>query len=198
MTTNGTQPLVASPDILWVSIDGSKETHNRLRGQGVYEQVIENIQSSSHPRVLAHITINAMNVREIPAVIRELVNLVKGFTIQFYYPYEDDQSLLVSQVDRSWVIQEIIKMKMHGYQIHNSLAGLKALEKNTWRCEEWLVDNVNPDGSIQQGCYLKDRTAIHCAHCGFSPFTEMSLTYHLHPSAIMTGFKVFFPKGISW
>jgi len=198
MTTNGTQPLQASPDILWVSIDGTKQTHDLLRGKGVYEQALQNIHSSSHPRILAHITINAINVREIPSVIKELDTLVKGFTIQFYYPYEEGLSLLVSQIDRSWIIQELIALKAKGYRIYNSVSGLEALEKNTWQCEEWLIDNVNPDGSIQQGCYLKDRTEIHCSKCGFSPFTEMSLTYHLHPSAILTGFKVFFPNGVGW
>lgn len=75
----------------------------------------------------------------------------------------------------------------------NSVAGLDALKKNTWHCEEWLVDNANPDGSINQGCYLKDRAHIHCIHCGFSPFTEMSLAYHLRPSAIAAGMNVFLP-----
>jgi MoaA/NifB/PqqE/SkfB family radical SAM enzyme len=193
MTTNGTQVLNAAPDILWVSIDGKRATHDYLRGEGVYQRLIANIKQSSHPRILGHITINSMNVHEVPEVIRELSALVKGFTIQFYYPYTNDHSLLVTEKDRIWVLDELIGMKNDGYRIMNSIAGLQGLKRNTWRCEEWLVDNANPDGSILQGCYLKDRARIHCGQCGFSPFTEMSLAYHLHPSAILTGMNVFFP-----
>lgn len=195
MTTNGTLPLDASPDILWVSIDGIATTHDRLRGEGTFTRVIQNIKASSHPRILAHITVNAVNVREIPTVIAELNHQVKGFTLQFYYPYSNDMSLLVSPGDRSWIIHELIRLKAQGYRIFNSNAGLRAMEKNSWECVEWLVDNVNPDGLIQQGCYLKDRTEIECSLCGFTPFTEMSLSYHLNLSAILTGFRVFFPAG---
>ncbi len=191
MTTNGTQNFTAVPDILWVSIDGKQTTHDYLRGKGVYDQLREHIQTSSHPRILAHITINALNVHEVPEVIEDLAGLVKGFTIQFYYPYTTDHTLLVSEKDRVQVLDSLLSMKKNGFQIMNSLAGLQALKKNTWRCEEWLVDNANPNGSINQGCYLKDRAHIHCGQCGFSPFTEMSLAYHLHPSAITAGFNIF-------
>jgi hypothetical protein len=43
VTTNGTLPIDIDSDIVWVSIDGLKETHNRIRGD-CFDRVVENIE----------------------------------------------------------------------------------------------------------------------------------------------------------
>ena len=87
MTTNGTLPLDAPVDVLWVSLDGLQATHDRLRAAPVFERVIANIRASRHPRLYAHITINSQNAAEIPELVAYLAGLVRGITVQFYYPY---------------------------------------------------------------------------------------------------------------
>ena len=93
--TNGTLSLNAPTDILWVSVDGFAETHNRLRGAPIFDRVIEAIRRSTHPRLYAHITANAENHAEIPALVRFLSGMVKGVTVQFYYPYGADDQLFL-------------------------------------------------------------------------------------------------------
>jgi MoaA/NifB/PqqE/SkfB family radical SAM enzyme len=101
LTTNGTLPLDIDSDVLWVSIDGFAETHNRLRQAPIFEQVIDHIKESRHPRLYAHITANAENSTEIPELVRFLSGLVKGITIQFYYPYGTEDRLFLSNPQRS-------------------------------------------------------------------------------------------------
>ncbi len=192
MTTNGTLPLDVETDILWVSIDGFAETHDRLRGAPIFERVIQNIQASRHPRLYAHVTLNNQNYAEAPALVRFLSGLVKGITIQFYYPYEGGGDLFLDFERREQVIDQMIALKKEGYSLLNSTPSLQALKRNTWRCSDWLVDNANPDGSISQGCYLRGRADIDCARCGFSPHTEISLAYQGNISAVMAGIKIFF------
>ena len=174
MTTNGTYPLNAGVDTLWVSIDGLRETHNRLRNAEIFDRVINHILQSNHPRLFAHITVNNQNAAEIPALIQFLSALVKGITLQFYFPYQGAEAqtgaLFLDFERRAALLDELIALKRSGYPLLNSIPALEALKHNTWRCIDWLVDNANPDGSISQGCYLRGRADIDCSRCGFSPF----------------------------
>jgi MoaA/NifB/PqqE/SkfB family radical SAM enzyme len=194
MTTNGTRPLDVGTDILWVSIDGFADTHDRLRGAPVFERVIQNIRSSRHPRIYAHLTLNSQNYAEAPDLVRFLSGIVKGITIQFYYPYAARDSLFLDFERREILLDEMMALKRQGYPLLNSMASLKALKRNTWRCDDWLVDNANPDGTINQGCYLRGRADIDCARCGFSPHTEISLAYQGNLRAIMAGIAIFFNR----
>jgi Fe-coproporphyrin III synthase len=192
ITTNGTQPLDVPSDVLWVSLDGLEETHNRLRGAPVFATVMDNIAASQHPRLYAHITANAQNAEEIPDLIRLLHGRVRGMTIQFYYPYNQRDALFLDFSRRAALLDEILTLKRSGYAVLNSAAALRALKANTWTCHDRLVDNADPDGRLQQGCYLKGRGDIDCARCGFSPHTEISLACQGHPGAIAAGLKIFF------
>ncbi len=192
MTTNGTLPLDVKTDILWVSVDGFADTHDRLRGAPVFERVIQNIRASRHPRIYAHLTVNSQNYTEAPELVRFLSGLVKGITIQFYYPYAARDDLFLDFERRARLLDEMIALKREGYPLLNSTPALQALKRNTWRCDDWLVDNANPDGTINQGCYLRGRADIDCARCGFSPHTEISLAYQRNLSAILAGIKIFF------
>jgi Fe-coproporphyrin III synthase len=191
MTTNGTQPLTVPTDVLWVSIDGFAETHNRLRGAEVFDQVIENIKQSPHPKIHAHITINSVNAPEVPTLIRYLKGVVKGVTVQFYYPYHHRDELFLDFDRREKLIDEILALRRAGYPVLNSSAALEALKRNTWQCADWLIDNANPDGTITQGCYLRGRDDIDCSRCGFSPHTEASLALQGNPRAIRAGIRIF-------
>ena len=191
MTTNGTLPLDVPSDVLWVSIDGFEETHNRLRGAPIFQQVIENVKASQHTRLFAHVTINSINAPEIPELLEYLNSIFRGITLQFYYPYHQRDQLLLDFERREYLLEKVIRLKHRGVRILNSTAALQALKQNTWTCRDALIDNANPDGSLQQGCYLKGRADIDCSRCGFSPHTEISLACRGNPGAILAGLKIF-------
>ena len=53
----------------------------------------------------------------------------------------------------------------------------RSLEKmisNGWKCHDGLLVNVDPDGSITRGCYVRSRGEIRCGDCGFTPVAELS------------------------
>ena len=191
LTTNGTLPLDIDTDVLWVSIDGFAETHNHLRQAPIFERVIDHIKASRHPHLYAHITANAENAAEIPELVRFLSGLVKGITIQFYYPYGTNDRLYLSNPQRSALLEHLIGLKKDGYPILNSIPALRAVQTGRWRCLPWLVDCVNPDGRISQGCYLQGRVEIDCSKCGFTPYTEISMAFQGNPRAILAGMRIF-------
>ena len=190
VTTNGTIALNTSADIIWVSIDGLEESHEQNRGK-CFDKIITNIKNSAHHRILANITITRLNHHEITELVHFLSEIVKGITIQFYYPFPDTEDLSLSLQDRIDVLDELIRLKAEGYPILDSIRALQDLKQNTWRCHDWLIANAEPNGSMNVGCYLKDRAEISCDQCGFAAHTEISLAYDWHWEAILVGKKTF-------
>lgn len=191
ITTNGTFPIEIGSDIVWVSIDGMKEIHDRIRGTS-FERIIDNIESSSHPRIFAHITINSLNWEEIPELVRFLSPRVKGITIQFHYPYDEvDEELFLAMESRRRVLDDLIELKKQGLPLADSYACFEALKENRWRCRPWMIASVDPDGNLTHGCYVKGRGEIACERCGFAAHTELSLAYGGAAGAIRAGMKIF-------
>lgn len=191
MTTNGSLPLDAPTDVLWVSVDGFKGTHDYLRGAPVFDTLIANVRASHHPRLMAHVTINAYNAPEVPELLPFLNGIFSGITLQFYYPYHQRDALFLDFERREKLLDKIIALKRSGIHVLNSTAALRALKRNTWQCRDTLIDNANPDGSLQQGCYLKGRADIDCTRCGFSPHTEISLACRGNLQAVQAGLRIF-------
>jgi hypothetical protein len=54
-----------------------------------------------------------------------------------------------------------------------------------------MIANVDPDGQMTRGCYIKNRGTISCDHCGFAAHTEISLAYNGILEAMLVGKKVF-------
>ena len=191
VTTNGTFPMELDSDILWVSIDGLKETHDRIRGQ-TFEKIIAHIQTSSHPRIYAHITINSLNWKEVPDLVVFLSSKVKGITIQFHYPYDDIGEKLFLPLDRRReVLDNLIQLKRRGLPLVDSYACLEALKDNRWKCHPWMIASVDPSGRTIHGCYVKDRGIISCERCGFAAHTEISLAYSGVVESFLVGNKIF-------
>lgn len=190
VTTNGTFPIDIDSDNVWVSIDGLAENHDRIRGES-FQKVIANIESSSHPNVYAHITINSLNWKELPELVRFLSPRVRGITIQFHYPYEEDDKLFLPFSERRIVLDNLISLKKEGFPIADSYACLKALKNNRWKCHPWMIASIDPDGKLTHGCYVKDRGKIACEKCGFAAHTEISLAYSAVPEALWVGSKIF-------
>ena len=191
VTTNGTFPIETGCDIVWVSVDGLRATHDRIRGVS-FDKIMSNIESSSHPKIYAHITINSLNWKEIPDLVTFLSSRVRGITVQFHYPYSDvDEDLFLPFDQRRQVLDAMMCQKRQGLPIADSLACLEALKGNRWKCRPWMIASVDPTGSLTHGCYLQGRGEISCERCGFSAHTEISLAYNGVAQAILAGNRIF-------
>ncbi len=192
-TTNGTLPIDVETDVLWVSIDGLKETHDRLRGNS-FDIAISNIRSSSHKKLLVHYTLNRLNYKEFEELSRFIAKFpnVRGITVQFFYPYgQGEENLRLSRDERRTAVETIVRLKKAGIPILNSSSRLRAMIDNTWKCHEWLLANVTPDGNIFTGCYVKGRGTINCRACGFTPVAEASGAYNFFPKSLFSGLSIF-------
>ena len=193
-TTNGTLNLDVPTDILWVSIDGTRETHNRLRSNS-YDAVIENIRATKHSRLYVHYTLNKLNWMDLPEFVRMISDIptIKGITVQLFYPYgQGEECLGLTPEERRKALETALSLKNGGYNILNSAWSLKAMANNSWKCREDLLANIDPDGKISVGCYVKHRGEVVCSQCGFTPVAEASGAYALVPGSLMAGMRIFF------
>jgi len=192
ITTNGTLNLNRiNPDIFFVSIDGLEKTHNRLRGRS-FGKIIENITSARNKKIIANICISKENKDEIPDLVKFLNNKVFGTTVQFFYPYEGLPDLALSAEEKTGVINRLLELKRQGYKILNSASSLVKMKNNSWKCHDFLVANVESDGSFSCGCYLKNKIKeISCSDCGFAVHCEISLAYMLNWQSINAAKNIF-------
>ena len=193
VTTNGTFPLDVPADILWVSLDGLKESQDRLRS-GSFDKVWSNLHASSHRCLFVHFTINRENRNDIRPLLEKLKDIIafNGMTVQLFYPYGQGEALLaLSDDERRELLEDVIEMKKQGFPILNSIGRLSAMIRNNWRCHDDILINVDPDGTITRGCYVKSRGVINCQACGFSPVAEASGAIDLLPGSLGAGWSIF-------
>jgi len=192
VTTNGTLPLDVPADILWVSLDGLQATHDRLRC-GSFDQVWHHLETTTHPRVFVHFTMNSENWRDLEGML-DLVKQaprVCGVTVQLFYPYgQGEAPLALAPEDRRAALINALALKTK-YPLLNSRRSLEVMMENKWRCHDNILINVDPNGHITQGCYVKDRGRISCPDCGFTPVAEASGALDLRPGSLLAGTRIF-------
>ncbi|MFC1592047.1 hypothetical protein ACFL43_05950, partial [Thermodesulfobacteriota bacterium] len=148
-------------------------------------------------KVLVHFTLHRENWRELPdllVLLRELP-AVKGLTVQLFYPYgQGEDDLALPAQERRAALEQVLTLKSRGYPILNSAGSLKGMIHNTWQCRDHVLVNVDPDGSITQGCYVKNRGEICCASCGFTPVAEASGALALRPGSLLAGWRTYIKR----
>jgi hypothetical protein len=113
-------------------------------------------------------------------------------TVQFFYPYnQGEDNLALSPNERRTAIEKLLDLKKQGYSILNSAGRLRAMKDNRWRCHDDVLVNVDPDGTITKGCYVKNRGGINCDACGFTPVAEASGALDLLPESLYAGWCLF-------
>jgi len=195
VTTNATLDLSAvNSDIIFISLEGLEKTQNKIRGN-VFNLIMENIKNNNKKKIIVNITISKINIDDVIPLIRFLQNKVYGITVQFFYPYEEVEDMGLNEKEKEAIINKILELKKQGFDILDSSAALKKIIKNDWKCEDYLVASVDPDGKINYGCYLKNRVKnISCKNCGFLAHCEISMSFQLNLDALISAKNIFWGK----
>ncbi|MBI5252184.1 MAG: radical SAM protein [Desulfomonile tiedjei] len=196
MTTNGTlgwQGLEL--DRVWVSLDGPARIHDEIRGRGMFFRVFRNLQRPGQTGAFVSTTVNAFNAESIPQLVTMLLGVADGVTIQFHYPYNGfPDPLFLPVPERGNLLDQLIFLKGLGYPVANSYRSLRELKQEKWTCQDKLLANAEPDGTVLHGCYLKNRGPQECGCCGFAAHNEMTLAFNGNLESILAGMKIFFGK----
>ena len=174
-TTNGTNPLFEEGDVISVSLDGPKEVHDSIRGQGVFDKLMSNLERTGHPNIFANMTVMQQNkghVRSTAEIVKANAH-IRGMMLNFITP--PPQEIALSLEEKTKVVEEALRLKKDGYPLLNTTRSLKDLLKEDFgeECPHWVSAFVLPDCSHYYGCPMQNTTS--CKQCGFDAVREYRL-----------------------
>ena len=195
VTTNAQQDFSwIHPNSIWVSMDGVGEYHERVRGEGTFARLEQNIKNSGKKHICVNMVVNSLNWESLDAAMEyaKANEAIEQISINFHTPYPGTEYLMLAPEKKVELIDKVLEYKKKGYPIMNSRSGLKRMKKNTLGemklGKECFVTNfIYPDGS--RGLCVGYGTD-QCSKCGFCMAGEMSSVFHFCPDTLLAGFKL--------
>ena len=198
VVTNGTFPLKRYNNLYfyWVSLDGTEEIHDSIRGKGAYAKTRQNIleyisgpQRQGKPAwkdIWITMTINSLNYPTVNGLVEEWKDKVNKIGFQFHTPFTEDDPLWLPFGDtRSRIVDELISLrrKYPGFVI-NSEKQL-SLMKGNWggtgttpiQCPTWSIIALDHQGRLKRPCCIgsadgKGAKPI-CEKCGLGCYSVL-------------------------
>ena len=196
VVTNGTYPLKRYKDLYfyWVSVDGTKDVHDAIRGQGAYASTrkniidyVENNGEKAWKDIWISMTINSLNYKTVKDVINEWYDHVNKIGFQFHTPFaKGDPLWLPFGPERTKVVDELIALKdqYDDDYIINPRSQLELMKKN-WGgkgttpidCPTWAILSVDHMGREKRPCCIgsaeKKSMAPICEDCGLGCYSVL-------------------------
>ena len=195
VTTNAQQDFSwIRPQSIWVSMDGVGEYHDRIRGEGTFARLEENIQKSGFKHICVNMVVNALNYESLDAAMEYAKSnpAIEQISINFHTPYPGTEYLMLPLEKKAELINKVLAYKKKGYPIMNSRSGLKLMKRNALGeiklGKECFVTNfIYTDGS--RGLCLGYGTE-QCRVCGFCMAGEMASVWGFKLDTLLAGFKL--------
>ena len=195
VTTNAQQDFSwIRPQSIWVSMDGVGEYHDRVRGEGSFARLEENIRKSGFKHICVNMVVNSLNYESLDAAMEYAKNnpAIEQISINFHTPYPGTEYLMLDPEKKAELIDKVLEYKKKGYPIMNSRSGLKLMKRNALGeiklGKECFVTNfIYTDGS--RSLCLGYGTE-QCRVCGFCMAGEMASVFHFKLDTILSGFKL--------
>jgi MoaA/NifB/PqqE/SkfB family radical SAM enzyme len=118
VTTNGTIDLIELPNCIYViSIDGPPEFSDAIRGDGVFDRVmnmLSRVPETFGPTVMSQCVVTKTNEDALEALVECLIpTRIEGLTFSFYVPRAEDDSELTwgSLERRDKAVHETLRLK---------------------------------------------------------------------------------------
>lgn len=192
-TTNGTTGTVfTNSDVISISLDGPKEIHDSIRGEGVFDKLMKTIDDLDFDgKIYANAVLqkdNIMYIREMAETVVQHPNIA-GIVFNFITP--PPYSIMPSFEERSAAIAEIKELKKEGFPILNSNKGLELLIHEDWdlKCPRKMSAFMLPGEIHMNGCPMTGTES--CKHCGYAAVREYYLIGRGNPSTILEMSSVF-------
>lgn len=192
ITTNAQLPFANSAaDSIWVSMDGLSEYHDKIRGEGAFAKMEENIKACGHKHVSVNMVINKVNCTQITAAAEyaKRSQFIEEISFNFHTPFAGTEDLYIDNLEERYnLIDTIIKLKKQSYPIMNSVSALKKMKDLKFKKYCWIAEFILPDGTVSKECVGK--TAGVCDKCGFCMSGEMNSVMNLSVDTLKAGLKL--------
>lgn len=184
VVTNGTIDLnIPEADIIFLSLDGTKEAHNLIRGN-TFDKIMEKLDRADNSNVCIYMAINKLNYKEVERVgyLAKNHENINSISFNFHTPYEGTRELSLGFDEKKEVIDTIKWMMKNNYPVFNMESALDAYFNNTWKrpCYQCIVSEENKR-YICGRCIEIDGL---CEECGYLFAVEFSMLFSGNVRAI--------------
>ena len=190
LCTNGTFPIKTSADSVWVSVDGSRDTHDYIRGK-TYDITMKNISECKHYKIFINFTISTLNYKQLKASTEEILSNknIKGILFHFFIPYLNSDKITICSQLKNEIIDDIFVLKKkYGKKICNTSSALKYLKSENWKKPVW-GSLVAYNGEISPCCCRSEIVNEEiCKNCLSTPAVE---TYNFQKINFSTAIEIF-------
>jgi len=158
---NRVEEIAPYLDLLFVSLDGIGETHDRLRGiPRSFERAVRGMRASRAevPTIISH-TVTRDNLDHAERVVELAEQLDVALTVQIAYDYRTADPLSPERGKLRPIIERLRDLRKSGAPLLESVDYFDAILGSwyggrPWRCKPWLTVNVDPSGRIVLPCYV--------------------------------------------
>ncbi|HET7389489.1 MAG TPA: radical SAM protein, partial [Nitrososphaeraceae archaeon] len=198
VVTNGTYPLKRFENLYfyWISLDGTEEVHDSIRGKGAYAKTRQNIleyikgpDRKGKPAwkdIWITMTINSLNYNTVENLVEEWKDKVNKIGFQFHTPFvKNDPLWMPFGNKRTTVVDSLISLKKK--YPHFVINGEKQLSlmKGNWggigttpiQCPSWAILSLDHMGRIKQPCCIgsADSKGLKpiCEECGLGCYSVL-------------------------
>jgi MoaA/NifB/PqqE/SkfB family radical SAM enzyme len=202
VVTNGTYPLKRFENLYfyWISLDGTEEVHDSIRGKGAYVKTKQNISEyikgpdrkgkPAWKDIWITMTINSLNYNTIENLVEEWKGKVNKIGFQFHTPFiKNDPLWMPFGSERSKVVDNLISLrKKYPDFVINGEKQL-SLMKGNWggigttpvQCPSWAILSLDHMGRIKQPCCIgsadissnKNASKPICEQCGLGCYSVL-------------------------
>jgi MoaA/NifB/PqqE/SkfB family radical SAM enzyme len=191
IVTNGTIDLdVPEADVIFLSLDGTRDTHNFIRGN-TFDRIMENVSKANNSNICVYMAVNNTNFKEIEDVcklVKENTNL-HSISFNLHTPYEGTEALTLSKEQKFKVVDTIKIMIKKKYPVFNLSSALDYYLQNKWDrpCYQCIVSE-NKKRYVCGRCVEIDGL---CKNCGYLFAVEFSLLFKGNPKVILDMIKTY-------
>jgi MoaA/NifB/PqqE/SkfB family radical SAM enzyme len=177
VVTNGTIDLdIPQADLVLLSIDGTKDTHNYIRGD-TFDTIMENVQRVSSNNIYIYMAVNNLNYREIGEVsgIARANPNIRAISFNFHTPYPGTEYLSLTTGQKKESIDKIASLIEQKYPVFNLKTALPYIQTNSFKtpCRQCLVSQ----GGKRYACGRCVEIAGLCDQCGYFFAAEYALVF---------------------
>ncbi|MFL0248194.1 radical SAM protein [Clostridium sp. WILCCON 0185] len=191
IVTNGTIDLnIPEADVIFLSIDGARDTHNFIRGN-TFDKIMENVAKANNSNICVYMAVNNVNfgdIEEVCKIVKENPNL-NSVSFNFHTPYKGTENLALNREQKIISINTIKTMIKKQYPVFNLYSALDYYLANDWDrpCYQCIVSE-NKKRYVCGRCIEIDGL---CENCGYLFAVEFSLLCKGKPKVILDMIKTY-------